>query len=256
MNYREYTSAEEMMAAYQDLRRRVVDAPHEAERKRVQAEEQERLQRERDAIEVRQRVLQERADATVQALQILTAPIDGNPPPDGVVASVILAYRKRRAEIMQIAAVESLIVRMPRDRGLAAAPGFRSANLQPLRDAVVDVTGIPMALILGEGRAAAVVRARYIYVYLLRHFAGYSLPQIGREVGGRDHTTALYGLGRAERAVADGHVETPDENTPEAWVAALAAATWPPSPHAERRAGYDRNHRERKRAAAGNGAGR
>jgi len=49
-----------------------------------------------------------------------------------------------------------------------------------------------VAEMIGKDRRPRYIRARQEAMYLLRH-AGYSYPQIGRFVGGRDHTTALHG---------------------------------------------------------------
>jgi chromosomal replication initiator protein len=41
-------------------------------------------------------------------------------------------------------------------------------------------------------------------MYLLRHETGASLPQIGEALGGRDHTTVMYGVDRiADRLEID-----------------------------------------------------
>lgn len=45
---------------------------------------------------------------------------------------------------------------------------------------------------IGRDRRPRYIRARQEAMYLLRQ-AGYSYPQVGRFVGGRDHTTALHG---------------------------------------------------------------
>lgn len=45
---------------------------------------------------------------------------------------------------------------------------------------------------IGKDRRPRYTRARQEAMYLLRQ-AGYSYPQVGRFVGGRDHTTALHG---------------------------------------------------------------
>lgn len=45
---------------------------------------------------------------------------------------------------------------------------------------------------IGKDRRPRYIRARQEAMYLLRQ-AGYSYPQVGRFVGGRDHTTALHG---------------------------------------------------------------
>jgi len=53
--------------------------------------------------------------------------------------------------------------------------------------------------ILGESRARKVVQARDAVAWVARLTAGYSSPRIGRELGGRDHSTILTALKRAEQ---------------------------------------------------------
>jgi chromosomal replication initiation ATPase DnaA len=45
----------------------------------------------------------------------------------------------------------------------------------------------------GGGRNGHVVFARQFIMYWARRRTGFSLPQIGRHLGGRDHTTCLHG---------------------------------------------------------------
>jgi chromosomal replication initiator protein len=58
---------------------------------------------------------------------------------------------------------------------------------------VADVFGVEVDRLLGRGRSREVVLPRQIVMYLLREEANYSLPQIGEALGGRDHTTVMYG---------------------------------------------------------------
>lgn len=58
---------------------------------------------------------------------------------------------------------------------------------------VADVFGVEVERLLGRGRSREVVLPRQIAMYLLREEANYSLPQIGEALGGRDHTTVMYG---------------------------------------------------------------
>lgn len=48
--------------------------------------------------------------------------------------------------------------------------------------------------ILGRDRSQAVVLPRQVAMYLLRKEGNISLPQIGEALGGRDHTTIMYGI--------------------------------------------------------------
>jgi chromosomal replication initiator protein len=58
---------------------------------------------------------------------------------------------------------------------------------------VADSFGIPIDRMLGRDRSREVALPRQIAMYLLREEANYSLPQIGVALGGRDHTTIMYG---------------------------------------------------------------
>ena len=79
------------------------------------------------------------------------------------------------------------------------------SELQPRRgkltemqilDAVADHFGVERAAFEGKSRSKAIARPRQVAMYLLREETGASLPQIGALLGGRDHTTVLYGCER------------------------------------------------------------
>lgn len=56
----------------------------------------------------------------------------------------------------------------------------------------------------GRGRARHIAEARQAAAYVLRQRTPLSLVEIGKLLGGRDHTTMLHAVGAAEqRAVAD-----------------------------------------------------
>jgi chromosomal replication initiator protein len=58
---------------------------------------------------------------------------------------------------------------------------------------VADAFGVGAERLLGRERTREVALPRQIAMYLLREEANYSLPQIGDALGGRDHTTVMYG---------------------------------------------------------------
>lgn len=58
---------------------------------------------------------------------------------------------------------------------------------------VADSFGIELDEMLGRNRSRKVALPRQIAMYLLREEANISLPQIGETLGGRDHTTVMYG---------------------------------------------------------------
>jgi chromosomal replication initiator protein len=58
---------------------------------------------------------------------------------------------------------------------------------------VADVFGLTIERILSRDRSRDVALPRQIAMYLLREEVNCSLPQIGDALGGRDHTTIMYG---------------------------------------------------------------
>lgn len=58
---------------------------------------------------------------------------------------------------------------------------------------VAETFGVSVDSLLGRDRSREVVLPRQIVMYLLREEGKFSLPQIGEVLGGRDHTTVLYG---------------------------------------------------------------
>jgi chromosomal replication initiator protein len=63
-------------------------------------------------------------------------------------------------------------------------------------ETVADHFGVEVTAFQGSSRSKTIARPRQIAMYLLREETGASLPQIGDMLGGRDHTTILYGCAR------------------------------------------------------------
>ncbi|MDD5468547.1 MAG: chromosomal replication initiator protein DnaA [Anaerolineales bacterium] len=58
---------------------------------------------------------------------------------------------------------------------------------------VAEAFAVPLERMLSQERSREVALPRQIAMYLLREEANISLPQIGESLGGRDHTTVMYG---------------------------------------------------------------
>jgi len=76
-------------------------------------------------------------------------------------------------------------------------------------DAIIAVVAryynVSEADLLGRSRRREIAQVRQMVMYLARQETNASLPQIGQGLGGRDHTTVLYGSEKVE-----GQVETDD----------------------------------------------
>ena len=68
---------------------------------------------------------------------------------------------------------------------------------------VAEVSGKSRDDILGRSRLPEVSDVRQLAAYIMVRHAGLSLPKIGRELGGRKHTTILHAQRAAEKRIAE-----------------------------------------------------
>lgn len=85
---------------------------------------------------------------------------------------------------------------------------------------VSRATGITVTDIRSDRRPADVVKARFIFYYVAKTLATYSLPEIGRRSGGKDHTSVLNGVRRVQAVVDRLNIELPRSRF------AMAKALW------------------------------
>lgn len=76
-------------------------------------------------------------------------------------------------------------------------------DLQPQEvvDLVAHYFNLSAEKLLGRDRSHNVALPRQIAMYLLREEAKVSLPQIGRVLGGRDHTTVMYAIDKISKEI-------------------------------------------------------
>jgi chromosomal replication initiator protein len=83
---------------------------------------------------------------------------------------------------------------------------LRSTDRKVTLDQIIKTTceyyNIRQADITGASRARAVARPRQMAMYLSKTLTTRSYPEIARKLGGRDHTTVLYGVRKIEEMMA------------------------------------------------------
>lgn len=90
---------------------------------------------------------------------------------------------------------------------------------------VSAVTGVTRAQLLSQQRKYDVARARHIVCWLAARHGGVTLNQVGARLGGRDHTTILYGERRVTAVIAALGLDMTGGPYRQAGV--LWRATWP-----------------------------
>lgn len=83
-----------------------------------------------------------------------------------------------------------------------ASPGRRSRTIREIQAATCREFGLSPAELLSPARTARIAWPRQIAMYLARELTGESLPAIGRQFGGRDHTTVLHAWRRTGARIA------------------------------------------------------
>ena len=79
------------------------------------------------------------------------------------------------------------------DRALADfLPQPSSITPKTVLEVVSEFFGISLSSLTGRSRARDVAFPRQVAMYLMRDLGDLSLPRIGEELGGRDHTTVMY----------------------------------------------------------------
>ncbi len=71
-----------------------------------------------------------------------------------------------------------------------------SVSVEQIIRLVADYYNIQVSALCGQSRSKELVRPRHVAMFLAREQASASLPQIGTAMGGRDHTTIIYGVNK------------------------------------------------------------
>jgi chromosomal replication initiator protein len=132
-----------------------------------------------DDVEVSDEVLAEiaqRVDSSVRALE-------------GALIRVV-AYASLKGEEPTPGLVRHVLRRLGQDQSRDAC------GLSEIVDAAAQEFGVPRESLMARDRRPAVAAARQVAMYLARELTEHSLPEIGRGIGGRNHTTVLHAVNR------------------------------------------------------------
>jgi len=108
---------------------------------------------------------------------------------------VLLLHQKEFGGDMTVETTERVL-----SAHLAVGPG--PVSLRDIKDAVSETFEVSIPEIDGKRRTQRVVRARHATTYLAKLLTQESYLQIGAAIGGRDHSTIISSMRRAEALVA------------------------------------------------------
>jgi chromosomal replication initiator protein len=96
--------------------------------------------------------------------------------------------------------------------GLGAAPR-RKATVADIVEETASQFGVEKKDLIARDRRPDVAMARQVAMYVARELTSHSLPEIGRRIGGRNHTTVLHAVNRVKAAMeADAVVDATVNN--------------------------------------------
>jgi chromosomal replication initiator protein len=75
----------------------------------------------------------------------------------------------------------------------------RRVTIESIQKAVAEQFGLRLVEIKAKNNARAIVYPRQIAMYLAKHLTEASLPEIGRQFGGKHHTTVLHSVEKIEK---------------------------------------------------------
>jgi chromosomal replication initiator protein len=107
----------------------------------------------------------------------------------------VVAYASMRNEPPTPALVRHVLRRLGED----TTPD--TCGIAEILDAAAQEFGVERDALVARDRRPAVAAARQVAMYLARELTEHSLPEIGRGIGGRNHTTVLHAVNRVGAAL-------------------------------------------------------
>ncbi|HEY0485619.1 MAG TPA: chromosomal replication initiator protein DnaA [Mycobacteriales bacterium] len=146
---------------------------------------------------LRKKAAQEKLAAPPDVLEFIASKIQSN-------------IRELEGALIRVTAFASLN-RQPVDMGLAEivlkdlipAGGGPEITAAQIMGATADYFGVSLDDLRGQSRSRVLVNARQVAMYLCRELTDLSLPKIGQEFGGRDHTTVMHADRKIRQQMAE-----------------------------------------------------
>src|SRR4051795_5566126 len=146
---------------------------------------------------LRKKAAQERLDAPPEVLEFIAGKIASNIRELEGALIRVTAFASLNRQMVDLALAEVVLKDLIAD---AAGPEITSATIMAQTAAYF---GITLDDLCGSSRSRVLVTARQIAMYLCRELTDLSLPKIGQQFGGRDHTTVMHADRKIRQLMAE-----------------------------------------------------
>jgi chromosomal replication initiator protein len=79
----------------------------------------------------------------------------------------------------------------------------QQVTIERIQELVSDRFGLSLDELCSDKRSQNIVYPRQVAMYLSRELTDSSLPKIGKEFGGRDHTTVIHATSKIARLIRE-----------------------------------------------------
>jgi chromosomal replication initiator protein len=76
-------------------------------------------------------------------------------------------------------------------------------TIRRIQEITSERFGLSLSELCGDKRSQGIVYPRQVAMYLSRELTDSSLPKIGKEFGGRDHTTVIHATSKIARMIRE-----------------------------------------------------
>ena len=97
------------------------------------------------------------------------------------------------------------VIDSPSTRARTGHPQGEAAavSIRRIQELVSERFGLSLDELCGDRRSQNIVYPRQVAMYLSRELTDSSLPKIGKEFGGRDHTTVIHATSKIARLIKE-----------------------------------------------------
>jgi chromosomal replication initiator protein len=146
---------------------------------------------------LRKKAVQERLSAPPEVLEYIASKISTNIRELEGALIRVTAFASLNRQPVDLALAEVVLKDLITD---AAGPEITAATIMAQTSAYF---GLSMEDLCGSSRSRVLVTARQIAMYLCRELTDLSLPKIGQQFGGRDHTTVMHADRKIRQLMAE-----------------------------------------------------